>query len=135
MIFQIISICSLLIYVNRSTLNTRYCKLKTVLRLVLSDDFDCSTSIQLFHNDTLARIKYSKYGKNYSIVVPYRNNIISRMLRFEAFLCVDDQQYNITHQPGIPYLYSPQQLGGDKIIFKYRDGTIKQFDHDQIPSI
>jgi len=114
----------------------KYKKFCTVLRLSLSDDFINDSSFQLNDNNKCAIIKYNRLGKTYKLYVPYSIQISSKMNRFKAYLKMENEdEIEITQQPGIMYMLSAEDLGGKEIIFKYLDGKTIKFIGKEIPII
>ena len=62
-------------------------------------------------------IPYKKNNQLYSITVPYSTMNILPMTDFKVVLKKgDSDSIDITQQPGIPYLSSASELGGESII-------------------
>lgn len=80
-----------------------------------------------------ALISYKHGSKDYKICVFFDDTKVRSMLRKEVFLIKDDQRINITHKPGIPYLLSAADIGGNSIIVIKDDEIIKTFNKDEIP--
>ena len=94
-------------------------------------------TFQVLHRG--AMISYQYGGKNYQVCVPYDATKVRNALRKEVFLIVDNpdgqqKRINITQKPGIPYLYSPQFLGGNKIIVTKDEQIIAEFKEEEIPT-
>ena len=89
-----------------------------------------------------AIILYNHGGKSHNICVPYDRSKSRKMLRKEVFLVrLDDQENNnqenqieITHKPGVPYLLSAKDMGGIKIIVIKDDETIREYGEEEIPN-
>ncbi len=87
-----------------------------------------------------ALISFTHGGKQHHVSVPYDRSKGRKMGRNRVFLVgnVDHNtityQTDITHKPGIPYLLSADDMGGDKIIVM-KDGIIvKEYSGDEIPN-
>ena len=95
-------------------------------------------TFQVLHRGAMISHQYG--GKNYQVCVPYDATKVRQALRKEVFLIVDNpdgqqKRINITQKPGIPYLFSAEYLGGNKIIVTKDDQIIAEFQEDQIPVI
>ena len=67
-------------------------------------------------SDLNANIIYERLGKEYTIVVPYNRCQVANMSQLRATLVYADKtSIDITQQPGIPYIYSAADLGGEYI--------------------
>lgn len=76
---------------------------------------------------------YTRLNKEYKLYVPY-NRMKSLSSDITALLVKNGKEINITQQPGIPYLVSANDLGGEKIILT-NNITGSSFDYfdDKIP--
>jgi hypothetical protein len=140
-ITNIIGIISFIVFYNWKWIKTKYNKCKTVYTLINSDNFTTGSEFQLHPNGKSAIITYNRYGKNYHLYVPYSGMIATEMNRFRAYLIKDSsdkkgkKEEEITQQPGIPYMITASDLGGEKIIFRYRDRREVEFSSEIIPKI
>ena len=83
-----------------------------------------------------AIISFDHLGKQHNVCVPYDRKKSMKMLRKTVFLIKDNDKtdkINITHKPGIPYLLSPKQMGGIKIIVEKDNKILKEYTEDEIP--
>jgi hypothetical protein len=62
-----------------------------------------------------ASIKYSRFGTEYVLFVPYERKLAIKTGAHKAFLIKGQEKIDITQQPGIPYLVTPNELGGECI--------------------
>ena len=102
-----------------------------------------------------ALVLYKHGGKDHKVCVTYDQTKARGMLRKEVFLVrsieleqendqTDNQNNNqpnqnteerieITHKPGVPYLISPSDMGGEKIIVIKDNKIIHEYQKDDIP--
>jgi len=81
-----------------------------------------------------AMIKVSHGGKSHSIYVPYNRRKTTKMLRTKVFLLKGEEKIDITQKPGIPYLVSAKDLGGEMIIVEDKGGNVLYtFKDEEIP--
>lgn len=88
----------------------------------------------VIHNDYI-EIKYNYMAKNYALRIPYDHNKIAQTTQFLVTAKSNDGlEYDITQQPGIPYLLSPYEMNMVNIqIYNMLDDTTLTFTGDQIP--
>lgn len=72
-----------------------------------------ANSIELHENYAL--IPYSYNGGDYSVRIPYIRSKVCHMDAFIVSAETKDGLVDITQQPGIPYLLTPEQLSCDSI--------------------
>ena len=77
-------------------------------------------------DNNLVRISYEYGGKTYYIVVPYDKELCRSGRRKQVFLQQGENFIDITQKPGIPYLLTPEQLGG-KVLIKKDRKLLKDF--------
>ena len=66
-------------------------------------------------------ISYNHFGESFKLVLPYNRSLVAKMGMFTAKLVYEDgRTVDITQQPGIPYVLSPSDLGGQEIIITNR---------------
>ena len=82
-----------------------------------------------------AIISFDHLGKQHKVCVPYDRKKGMKMLRKTVFLIKNEKtnKINITHKPGIPYLLTPKQMGGIKIIVEKDDKILKFYTEDEVP--
>lgn len=79
-------------------------------------------------------IPYQKNNQFYSITVPYDLMTILPMKDLEATLHKGDIHIPITQQPGIPYISSATDLGGDSISIRNKvSGKSETFPYNNVP--
>lgn len=84
-------------------------------------------------NSAMLKIRHG--GKSHSIYVPYDRKKSTRMLRKKVFLIRDGKRVNITQKPGIKYLVSAKDLGGELIIIEDLDGNVvHEYKGEEIPN-
>ena len=71
---------------------------------------------------TSAILNVSHGGKSHSVYVPYNRNTGRKMMKHNVFLWKNGEKIDITQKPGIPYLVSAADLGGEKIIVENKEG-------------
>ena len=81
-----------------------------------------------------ALITYNRDNESYMLNIPFKRDLIRKMSGSKAYLVKDDQQINITQQPGIAYNVTARELGGNKIIVRKGD-NIMEFGPDEIPML
>lgn len=61
-----------------------------------------------------------------TIWVPYNTRLVSKMLGQRALLDIGNNEFvDITQYAGVPYLVTPNQLGGGSVIIRSTDGDTK----------
>ena len=88
------------------------------------------TNCRLINNKYL-EIKYKFGALSYVLLVPYRRGL-SKRGQDVWFISEEGQQRNITHQPGVPYLVTPNDLGGKVVIKDANHRIIETFEDDQM---
>ncbi len=89
-------------------------------RFARMKDPQAAASCTINSTDSSASIVYSRNGRDILINVPYNKKLRMRMNPFTVLLVKEGKSQNITQEPGMPYMCSAIQLGGDKIIAKNR---------------
>lgn len=127
----------------------RYCKekyekLKTnartaiILRAISNSTSDNNSQCKFEINSDRksATITYTHNNKIYRIIIPYNRRRIRSMSQHQVFLVKGNDRVDITHQPGIPYLITAEEMGGDSIIIlDESNNIIKELDKTSIPQI
>lgn len=73
-------------------------------------------------------IEYNYVGKKYKVYLPYDDSLEVDMTQLEVYLIKADGVECITQQPGIPYMITPDNLGGSSIRVVNQDSElIKDF--------
>lgn len=81
-----------------------------------------------------AVIKVTQGGKTHSVYVPYDRRKSTAMLRKKVYLIKDNEKVELSQKPGVPFMVTPSQLGGQAIIFEDMEGNVlKTFTEDEIP--
>jgi hypothetical protein len=85
--------------------------------------------------DKSASIMYERMGQSYTLFVPYQRKYIAQMAQFKAeLLRHNETSVDITQQPGIPYLVTAEELGGEGIkITNHESGEFHVFHSKEIP--
>ena len=97
-----------------------------------------STSQNIPDNGKNIKIIYQLMGADQEIYLPYDNNLIVEMTNLNVTLIKDvngeRETVNITHQPGIPYMCSALELGGEYIyVVNCDNGLEKKYPADIPP--
>jgi hypothetical protein len=75
-------------------------------------------------------IIYKRRGKQYQVNVPYSRRLIRKTSGKIVYLLRGGTKINVTHQPGIKYLLTPMQMGGEKFIIEDENG---EYECNDIP--
>lgn len=81
-----------------------------------------------------ALILYKHGGKDHRVCIPYDRSRVISMMRKDVKLITDDDEIDITHKPGIPYLLSAFQMGGIKIVVKKDNKVVREYTDHDIPN-
>ena len=117
-------------YIGLYKNNTKTMILKTILNQMLKKDLE--TDFKINETGKSAILKYSRYGKTYILNIPYKREFLTKMNNTKVFLVKNNQNIDITQQPGIPYMINAEMLGGDKILV-YKHDQITEYSKNQIP--
>ena len=90
-------------------------------------------SFKPFGRSKSAMVVFDHAGKQQKIYVPYDRKKTVSMLRKKVFLIKTGESTEITHKPGVPYLLSPKQMGGNKITIMKDGKIVKTYGEDEIP--
>lgn len=83
---------------------------------------------------TSAILKVNHCGKSHSIYVPYNRRNTTKMLRHNVFLLKGDEKIDITQKPGVSYVVSAADLGGEMIVVENKEGeVIHAYKDNEIP--
>ncbi len=75
------------------------------------------------------------YGEEIVIRIPYSNQMRRKMQGLRVILYKGIEKLDITHQPGIPYFLTANQMEGSKIQIVRGDKIIKTFGSEVIPKL
>lgn len=80
-------------------------------------------------------ITYTRTGKEKLFNIPYRSDLKENMRMWKVYLISDkNRSKDITQEPGLPYICTPEQLGGKEILANNSDtGDIIHFKKDISP--
>lgn len=111
-----------------------------IINLILAMVPKPQTENALFKIETFtkyASIIYSRNGAPQIINIPYDPSLRRPGNRFRVNLISENKTEDITHQPGIPYFCTADELGGTKytITDKFDDNVIHEYDKDSIPDM
>lgn len=93
--------------------------------------FESSFSFTCISNRKLCRLSYERFGNKYNLFLPYDSSKVSYFNNFQVYLRNNSNEHiNITQQPGIPYLLTAKQMGGNcyLIIDKLNSATYETED-------
>jgi len=90
-------------------------------------------SFKTFERTKSAVVLYKYGGKEHKVCIPYDRTKSTSMLRKEVKLILDNEEIDITHKPGVPYLLSANDMGGSKINVVKDGKIIKEYVSDEIP--
>lgn len=90
-------------------------------------------NFRVFEKSKSAVVLYKYGGKEHKVCIPYDRTKSTNMLRKEVKLIKNEETIDITHKPGVPYLLSSEDMGGDKIIVIKDNNVIKEYFGDEIP--
>jgi hypothetical protein len=93
----------------------QYYRVKTIIGLTGAIQAPTSSTIDISRHSSHLRIKYPNFGSNYTLNVPYNPTFVAKMLNLHVTLVSDNEVTDITQQPGIPYMLSAEELGGNII--------------------
>lgn len=95
---------------------------------VKSDDF------AIISRTKCAIVTYGKNDKKCKLCVPYDRRLALEMTTLKAFLIPKNGKvkYDITQQPGIPYLINPQEIGCKSIDVENEENG-KKFSYIDVP--
>ena len=91
------------------------------------------SNITILPSGKSAKIVYQRYGNYYSLIVPYRRDLVSKMSGTQVWYQKGTERHEITQQSGIPYQINLEMLGADCIIIK-KNGIEKILTSDQLIS-
>ena len=113
---------------------TIYNTVKVVIQNYYGVSYD--TSVELNQSKKTLSITYTYLGQVYLFNVPYELNKTMINRSKKVYLVNDKHEINITQQPGVPYMCSAHDLGGESIIIRDLLGTIvKKYSYNQIPTL
>lgn len=83
----------------------------------------------------IINIPFYYQGSVYRITLPYARKHAPNMSSLQVILTKNnDEEQNITHLPGIPYLVSAQQLGGNSMtVYDINTETSRSIEYDEAP--
>jgi len=86
-----------------------------------------------FQGHPSAIVIFDHGGKSYNLCIPFDQAKAKHMRRRNVYLIKDGEKIEITHKPGVPYLITAKEMGGEKIIV-VKDGIIlKGYSSDEVP--
>jgi len=103
---------SYLLYKYASTIKLIY----YVLQSLNNTDSSINTTKEITVNPNSLTVSYSYLGSTYQVTIPYNKRYSVKMAPLIAELLTEGQTKIVTQQAGIPYLVSPEEMGGQAII-------------------
>lgn len=90
--------------------------------------------IRINEFDSCISLSYNYINQEYHLYVPFNRDYIIAMNHFKVELVSNSCTIDITQQPGIPYLITARDLGGDNIIITNQEnGKTFVYDKDTCP--
>lgn len=99
--------------------------------------------IKPFHKNSVV-VKFVHQGRESKIYLPYNDNSIGRTLTKRFFLITQKEgengetvveRHELEQKPGIPFLVSAGDLGGEQIVMEDLEGeTLKVFNKWEVPT-
>lgn len=93
-----------------------------------------SSGFEIDQSGSFGVVSYHRYGQQYRIVHPFSKKMIRPMRNLRAYLEIEGREVEITQQPGLWYLYSAGELGGERIILVSGNDK-KFFSKGEVPNI
>ncbi len=90
-------------------------------------------SYDIGDNRRFVRIRYRKDDRDHFLYLPYKSRYLTQMTESRVFAVSEENEFEITQQPGIPYMVSCNDLGVREIQIRSADG-IAFFTNSDIPS-
>lgn len=80
-------------------------------------------------------IYYDYLGKEYLVILPYNKSKLVEMCKYNFIAVYDNNnQVEITQQPGVPYLVSSEEIECKEIIVRNNDADVKYvYKKDKVP--
>jgi hypothetical protein len=105
---------------------------KTVVKTI--NAFNATESQFVLH-DAAATIHYDRMGHTYQFSMPYSRKMVAKMSQIKVYLHKDHESvHDITQQPGIPYVVTAHDLGGNYILALNEDnGETFRYEKDTKP--
>lgn len=99
---------------RRQKIVTLYCLFASVTSVIWQQFLrsNSSSSAKICDSQQCLSIIYNWQGKAYSLYVPFNKSLMRTWNGIKVFLLKDDLELDITQQPGVLYLITPQQMGG-----------------------
>lgn len=95
-----------------------------------------TTSHCSINNSNLSMsVTYTRVGRDKLLNIPYRSDLKEKMRMWKVLLISGkNKSKDITQEPGIPYMCTPEQLGGKEILASNSDtGDVIQFKKGNSP--
>ena len=100
----------------------------------LKDKNNHDISFKQFGKSESAVILFEYGGKQSKVHIPYNRRKLVSMVSKKVFLIYHDgERIEITHKPGVPYLISAHEMGGEKIVVEKEGKVILTYESDETP--
>ena len=101
-------------------------RLVTIFKLIngASNSLAGVNQAQRINNSLM--IEYNYVGKKYKVYLPYDDKLEVDMAQLEVYLVRADGVECITQQPGLPYMITPDNLGGSVIEVVNQDSEVSK---------
>ena len=94
------------------------------------------SSFNLYQDNKVAVISYSRFGKEYQLHTPYDPKMNLHMEKFRVYVVLSDagstDAIEITQQPGIPYLLPASEYGGVKYLVVNKETNATHFKKEKL---
>jgi len=129
-------------------LNYIWPQIEYMAKLKSDNELKNDVMLKPVHQDSM-HLQFQHEGKTHSIYLPWNESLIRKMQRRKVYLLKRNNvsqsdtnlsntytRIDISQKPGIPYLLSAKDLGGEKIIIEDLSGEIiGEFENEEIPKI
>lgn len=95
---------------------------------------DLEVTFQPIRKTKSALVVFTHGGKQHRVSVPYDRSKGRTMTRKQVWLVSGDTRTNITHKPGIPYLMTAEELGGEKIVVEKDNKVVREYGLEDTPN-
>lgn len=110
-----------------------YQRYNTLLKSVQDKICDNVDNVQI--HDRYIDISYHYFNKMYNLKLPYDQTHVIKTGQYMVIgKDLDGKEIDLTHQPGIPYLYNANEMGLQSIeVYDLLNDTLETYTGDQIP--
>lgn len=89
---------------------------------------------QPFQRTRSAMVMFEHGGKQHRVCIPYDRTKSRAMLRKKVYLIRGNDKIEITHKPGVPYLLSAKDMGGNNIVVEKDKEIIHEYCAEDAPA-